>query len=475
MLKPDLCVVGGGAGGLTAASIAASFGVSVVLIEQSAMGGESLNTGSVPANALIAAASRLKAIHEARRFGIVTGGEVSADFVNVKASMRGVVGAIEPLASGERMAAMGIRVIHAQASFRDETTIVAGDCEVKARHFVIATGSEAEIPAIHGLDGVPFLTTDTIFNLADRPDHLVVLGAGASGVELAQAYRRLGSKVTLVESATRILPQEDPEMSAVIERALRGDGIDLRISVAIERVEPSPDGGLTLQLGDGQPIMGTHLLVAAGRRPRIHDLGLDAARIKNDDSGIVVDRGLKTSNVRVYAIGDCAGGAARGGHSTHGADHQAGLVIRNTLFRLPINAEDAPIPRVTFTDPELATVGLSEEQARAKYRAIRILRWPFAENDRARVDHATAGHVKAVVTPRGQVLGCAITGLNAGELISPWTLAIAQNLKISDLAGLVFPYPTFSEASKRAGVEFVKPTTQSPWVRRFIGLARIFG
>ncbi|MFL6947403.1 MAG: FAD-dependent oxidoreductase, partial [Xanthobacteraceae bacterium] len=283
--------------------------------------------------------------------------------------------------------------------------------------------------------------------------------------------------VTVIEAGARILAREDPEMAAVVERALLEDGVDLKTGAAIDHVEKGADGiRIALRLDEERSVVeGSHLLVATGRKPVTEGLGLDAARVSADASGIVVDRGLRTSNRRIYAIGDCAGGAAGGYRFTHVANHHAGLVIRSALFRLPVRIDNTPLPRVTYTDPELAAVGLSEDEARAQNRAFRILRWPFAENDRAQAGRATAGHVKAIVTPRGKVLGCAIAGAAAGELIVPWGLAVQKGLKAQDLAGLVFPYPTFSEVTKRAAVEFLRPSARNPWLRRLIGVARRFG
>ncbi|HEX2510762.1 MAG TPA: FAD-dependent oxidoreductase, partial [Microvirga sp.] len=265
--------------------------------------------------------------------------------------------------------------------------------------------------------------------------------------------------------------------AAVVERALLKDGVDLRTGAEIERVGPGSGGvAVVIRRGEDREVVeGSHLFVAAGRRPVTEGLGLEAAGIEADASGIVVDKGLRTSNKRVYAIGDCAGGAADGYRFTHVSNHHAGLVIRSALFRLPVRVDSAPIPRVTYTDPELASVGLSEEEARRTHGTIRILRWPFSENDRAQADRKTEGHVKAIVTGRGTILGCAIAGPSAGELIVPWTLAIKSGLKVQDLAGLVFPYPTLSEVSKRAAVEFLRPSAQNPWARRLIGLVRRLG
>ncbi len=475
VLKPDLCVIGAGSGGLSVAAIAASFGVPVVLIERDRMGGDCLNVGCVPSKALIAAGERAQGIRGAGRFG-VDGGEPQADMARVRDHVRGVIAAIAPNDSAERYAAMGVKVIRAEARFTDEKTVLAGDATIQARRFVLATGSRPAAPPIPGLDGVPFFTNETIFDLAERPERLIVIGGGPIGVELAQAHRRLGAEVWVIEGAPRILPRDDPEMAAVVERALLREGVGLRTGATVERV--AGEGNRIVVTLKGEPsvtVTGTHILVAAGRTPTIDGLGLEAAGIAVDKSGIIVDRGLRTTNARVYAVGDCAGGEAGPYKFTHVANYHAGLVIRSALFRLPVKVDPAGIPRVTYTDPELAAVGLTEEEARAKHKAIRILRWPMAENDRAQAERATEGHVKAVVMPNGKVLGCAVAARHAGDLIVPWALALAKGLKVQDIAGIAFPYPTLSEATKRAAVEFLRPSAQNQWVRRLIGLARRFG
>lgn len=475
ILKPDLCVIGGGSAGLSVASIAASFGASVVLVEKHRMGGECLNVGCVPSKALLAAADQAQRVRDGARFGIGTGEDPAIDFGRVHRHVQDVISAIAPMDSVERYRAMGVQVIQAEASFADPRTVTAGGKTIKARRFVVASGSRPAIPPVSGLDQVPYLTNDTIFDLTERPEHLVVIGGGAVGVELAQAYRRLGAKVTIIEAGERILGREDPEMAAVVERALRREGIALMVGKAIERVEPCGDGRVAVVLEGGTPaIEGSHLLVAAGRQATLEGLNLKAAGIKADSTGILVGRNMKTSNGKAYAIGDCVGGEGAGGRFTHVANHHAGLVIRNALFGLPV-APSRAIPRVIYTDPELAAVGLAEEDARAAKKSFRILRWAFADNDRARAEGETQGHVKAIVTPRGRVLGCTIVGPKAGELIMPWVLAVSRRLKASDLAGLVYPYPTLSEVTRGAAVEFLKPATQNPWLRRMIGLVRRLG
>ena len=476
VLQPDLCVIGAGSGGLSVAAIAASFGVSVVLIEKDRMGGECLNVGCVPSKALIAAAHRAHAVRASGPFGIERG-KPSVDYGRVRDHIQGVIAAIAPNDSVERFTALGVQVIRAEARFTDDKTVVAGDATIAARRFVLAVGSRPAVPPIPGLDGVPYLTNDTIFDIGQRPERLLVIGGGPIGVEIAQAHRRLGAEVVLLEAA-RLLPREDPEMAAVVERALLRDGVELRTGAVIERIAAEGER-IALHVKGGQGparrIEGSHLLVAAGRTPTTDGLGLEAAGIAVDKSGIRVDRSLRTTNRRVYAVGDCAGAEAGPYKFTHAANYHAGLVIRSALFRLPVRVDPGAIPRVVYTDPELAAVGLSEEEARAKHRQVRILRWPVAENDRAQAERATDGHIKALVTGRGKILGCAIAAPHAGELIVPWALAMSKGLKVQDLAGLVFPYPTFSEVTKRAAVEFIRPGARNPWVRRLIGAVRRLG
>lgn len=472
-LRPDLCVIGAGSAGLSTAAIAASFGVNVVLVERGAMGGECLNVGCVPSKAVIAAARRA---HEARggaAFGLGWM-EPRVDFERLRAHVRGVIAAIAPNDSAERFTGLGVTVIRGEARFTGAQRLEAAGSVVEARSFVVATGSRPAVPPIPGLEKVPYLTNETVFDLGQRPERLIVIGAGPVGIELSQAYCRLGVSVVVVG---RLLAREDPEMAAVVERTLLAEGVELRLLAAIERVEER-GGRLALTLKgerDGDVLTGSHLLVAAGRTPRTDGLGLDAAGVAVDPDGIRVDRGLRTTNRRIYAVGDCAGAGGGGLRFTHVSNYHAGLVIRRALFRLPARVDTGAIPRVTYTDPEIAAVGLGEDEARRKRLSFQILRWPVSENDRAQTERATSGHLKALVTSRGKILGCSIAAPGAGELIVPWSLAMAKGLKVQDLAGLVFPYPTLSEISKRAAVEFIKPGAQNPWVRRAIRVARWLG
>jgi pyruvate/2-oxoglutarate dehydrogenase complex dihydrolipoamide dehydrogenase (E3) component len=471
-LKPDICVIGAGSGGLSVAAAAAAFGVSVVLVERDRMGGDCLNVGCVPSKSLIAAARRAHAIASARAFG-VSAAAVEVDFAEVQAHVREVIARIAPNDSKERFNGLGVHVIEGSARFKDPRTVVVGDgVEIRARRFVIATGSSPALPAIPGLESVPYLTNETVFDLTERPRHLVVIGGGPIGLELAQAFHRLGSQVTVLEAA-QPLSREDDECAAVVLDALEREGVGLRAGVEIVRVEHAGSRirAVLRVAGGEETVEGSHLLIATGRRVNADGLGLDHARIAHGHGGIVVDRRLKTANRRVYAIGDAAGR----GQFTHLAGYHAGLVIRSALFRLPARVNDDAVPRVTFTDPELAQVGLSEAQARARGRAFRVLRWPYHENDRAHAERVAEGHIKVVTDRRGVVLGATIVGPAAGELITAWTLAVTEGLNIRSFAGMVVPYPTLAEIGKRAAITYFLPGLTSAWVRRVIALLRRFG
>jgi pyruvate/2-oxoglutarate dehydrogenase complex dihydrolipoamide dehydrogenase (E3) component len=477
ILKPDLCVIGAGSGGLSVAAIAAAFGVPVILVERDRMGGDCLNAGCVPSKALLAAGHRAHAIRDARKFGIEVP-EPIVDFARVRDHVREVIESIAPNDSVERFTAMGVRVIKAHARFKDARTLEAGGVTIQARRFVLATGSRPAVPPIAGLEAVPHLTNETVFDLAERPRRLVIVGGGPIGAEIGQAMRRLGAEVVILE-AGRLLSRDDPEMAAVIARALQAEGVEIRAGVRVERVEGEA-GAIRVTLagpegGEPETVEGSHLLIAAGRSPTVDGLGLDEAGIAVENGAIRVDRGLRTSNRRVYAVGDCAGGGTEGLRFTHAANYHAGIVVRRALFRLPANVDNRVMPRVTYTDPELAAVGLNEEEARARHGTVKILRWPVAENDRAQAERETSGHVKVLVGRGGRILGCAIAAPRAGELIVPWELAMQKNGTVNDIANLVFPYPTLSEISKRAAVEYLKPATQNAMLRGLAGFLRRFG
>jgi pyruvate/2-oxoglutarate dehydrogenase complex dihydrolipoamide dehydrogenase (E3) component len=463
-IDTDLCVIGAGSGGLSVAAGAAQMGARVVLIEGAEMGGDCLNHGCVPSKALLAAARAAQSMTAVAPFGIAPA-LPQVDFGAVKDHVAGVIAAIAPIDSQERFEGLGVRVIRAWARFVSRTEVEAGGQVVAARRFVIATGSRPAVPPIPGLETVPYLTNETIFPLRERPSHLVVVGGGPIGVEMAQAHRRLGSAVTVIESA-KALSREDPELAAVVLDRLRAEGVTIREGATVARV--SGDGGVTVTLADGSGITGSHLLLAAGRKVALERLNLGAAGVVHDARGVTVDARLRSSNPRVFAVGDAAGGA----QFTHLAGYHAGIVLRQALFALPARAV-APIPRATYTDPELAQVGLTEAEARAAHgAAVSVVRWPYHDNDRARAEGRTAGLVKLVVV-KGRPVGAGIVGAQAGELIGLWSLALSARLKLSALAGVVLPYPTLGEVSKRAAGAYFSPRLfASAGVKRAVRLVQ---
>jgi pyruvate/2-oxoglutarate dehydrogenase complex dihydrolipoamide dehydrogenase (E3) component len=463
-LRVDLAVVGAGSGGLSVAAGAAQLGLSVALFERAEMGGDCLNVGCVPSKSLLAAAHAAQGARDAARFGVRLP-EPEIDFPAVMAHVRGVIASIAPHDSQARFEGLGVTVIREHARFADPRTLESDSVRVVARRVVLATGSRPELPPVPGLADTAHLTNETIFELTERPEHLVVLGAGPIGVELGQAFRRLGARVTILEPH-RALGRDDPEAARLVADALRREGVDLREGVRAGSVRPMP-GGVHLQLEGGGALTGSHLLVAAGRKPTLDGLNLQAAAVACTERGVTTDHRLRTSNRRVYAIGDVAGRGA----FTHEAGAHASLFVRHALFAQPINADALVVPRVTYTDPELASVGLTEAEARAADPKVRVLTAAFAENDRARAESATQGFGKLLLS-RGKVVGVTIVGAGAGEHILPWVLVLGSALKPSALAGAVAPYPTRGEINKRLASAVYTETLFSPRTRRLVALLK---
>lgn len=472
-LTPDICVIGAGSGGLSVAAAAAAFGVDTVLIEKGEMGGDCLNYGCVPSKALIAAGKAARHAQEAERFG-VTVPRVDVDFAAVNDHVRKVIAAIAPHDSQERFEGLGVTVIRAPARFRDPATVVAGEAEIRARRFVVATGSSPLVPPIPGLDTVPWHTNETIFTLRECPQHLLVIGGGPIGLELAQAHRRLGARVTVVEAA-RAMPREDPELAAIVLERLRTEGVELIEGASVTAVSGAP-GAIRLTVGEGdtaREIEGTHLLLAVGRKANVEGLGLEEAGVAFDRRGITVGADLRSTNRRVYAIGDVAGGL----QFTHVAGYHAGVVIRALLFRLPAKENREIIPRVTFTDPQIGHVGLDPDEARTRFGTarVRVLEAAFAGNDRAQAEARTDGLVRLVAGRGGRIVGASVVGAQAGEITNLLSLVVARKLSVRDLAGFVSPYPSLSEAVRRAAISYYADSARNPWIRRLIRFLARFG
>jgi pyruvate/2-oxoglutarate dehydrogenase complex dihydrolipoamide dehydrogenase (E3) component len=471
LLTPDICVIGAGTGGLVVAAGASQLGAKTVLIEDHRMGGDCLNTGCVPSKALLAAAHAAVAHRRAEAFGLEQA-PARIDFSKVQAHVRGVIAAIAPNDSQERFTGLGVTVLREHARFTGPDEVVAGESRIRARRFVVATGSMAFVPPLPGLADLFYYTNESIFDVDRLPEHLLIMGGGPIGCELAQAFARLGAKVSIVEMLD-LMPKDDPELVEVVRRALKKDGVGLFERHKVVGAAKA-GAGIALEIekdGPRQRIEGSHLLVAAGRRARVKDLGLESAGIEYSDKGIRVDRRLRTTNARVFAVGDVAGGP----QFTHLAAYHAGIVIRNALFRLPAKVDLSALPWVTFTEPELAHVGLSEAAARAEAGTIRLLRWPVAENDRAQSEHLDQGFIKIVTNGKGSILGADIVGPSAGEMIHLWTLAVSQRLKIGAVARMIAPYPTLSEIGRRAAGNYYMPTLFGQRTKRLVRLLARFG
>lgn len=473
LLTPDICVIGAGSGGLSVSAAAAAFGVDVVLVEKGLMGGDCLNYGCVPSKSLLAAAKAASGVRRNAMFGIHSSGQ-DIDFAKANDHVRSVIAAIEPHDSQERFEDLGVTVLREPARFTGAGTVLVGDTEIRARRFVVATGSTAFIPPVPGLDDVPYLTNETLFELREVPEHLAIIGAGPIGLEMAQAHRRLGARVTVFEAA-RALGKDDQELGAVVLETLRNEGIEILEETAVEKVAKTDEGtAISARTSDGAVVelVASHLLVATGRAPNVDGLGLDAAGIDYDRKGIRVDKGLRTTNRKVYAIGDVAGGL----QFTHVAGYQAGLIIRSILFRMPIAMDDTIVPWVTFTSPELAHVGMSEAEARAEYGArVKVLTSTYLGNDRAQAEGLTEGRLKLIAGPRGRLLGADIVGAQAGEIINLLSLALSQKMTMKDLAGFIAPYPTLGELVRRAAISYYAEAPKNVWLRRVIGMLRKFG
>lgn len=469
----DVCVIGAGPAGLSIAAGASQLGMKTVLIERGKMGGDCLNYGCVPSKALLAAAKRVRAVRFNGAFGL-SDAPPSVDFPAVMRHVHEVIATIAPNDSVERFEGLGVRVIKAEARFAGAREVAAGDHLIRARRIIIATGSAPAVPPIPGIESVPFLTNETVFDNQVLPEHLIVIGGGPIGLEMAQAHRLLGARVTVLEAA-RVLAKDDPELARLLVQRLAADGIAIEEGVKIRRIERAGTRiAAVIEGGAGERrLEGSHLLVAAGRRANVAGLDLDQAGIAVDARGaLVLDRRLRTTNRRVYAAGDAAGGP----QFTHVAGYHAGIVIRNALFRLPAKFDYRALPWVTYTDPELAQVGMTEAEAIAAHGGdVRVLRWPFHENDRAQAEREIHGLVKVLARRNGRVLGASIIGPYAGELIQLWGLAISGGVKLSTVAGFIAPYPTFGEASKRAAGSFYTPKLFSERTRRIVRFLARFG
>ncbi len=477
--KTHICVIGAGAGGLSVAAGAAQMGMKTTLIEAEKMGGDCLNTGCVPSKALLAAAKHAHLMRKETGFGVAASSP-HIDFPHIHRHVQERIAHIAPHDSVERFEGLGVRVVLGKARFLApkyiEVETGEGKKVIRARKFVIASGARPAIPDIKGLGDVPFFTSDTIFTLSTLPAHLAIIGAGPIGCEMAQAFIRLGAKVSLFAQG-EILPREDRDLAEGLQKILMEEGVHIYSQEDVVRVSSS-DKGIHIfseysnRKGERakREIFASHVLCAIGRRANID--WLEGSDIPYDEGGVIVNHRLQTAKRHIYALGDVVKNAPQ---FTHAASYQAGIILRNIVFHLPARVNYRSLPHVTYTDPELASIGLSEAEARKKYKNIKIITTPFAKNDRAICERKEEGFVKLILSKRGRVLGVGILAHHGGDLLVPWEILIRKKLKLSALAGAIMPYPSRSEASKAAASQYYAHFLFSKKVRLALKLLNLLG
>ncbi len=457
----DVIVIGGGAAGLTAAGGCALFGLEVALIEGHKMGGECLNNGCVPSKALITAAKRAAEAREATRFG-VTLAAPQVDWAGVRGHIHDAIEGIEHHDSVETFEGMGCEVFTARATLTGRQTVEVAGRTLKAPRIVLATGSEPFVPPIPGLDSVPCLTNENLFELPEQPGHLIIIGGGVIGMEMAQAFRRLGSAVTVVEPE-RPMGRDDPDSVAVVMEVMREEGVRF-VAAKAERVEGSA-GAITLHTDGGEAITGTHVLVAVGRKARVAGFGAETIGIATGKNGFVTDDRRRTSVKGIYAIGDCR----EGPRLTHVSGYEGSNVALEIVTGLPTKVDYSALPWCTYTEPEVAQIGLTEEEARQQHGdKVTIVKQDFSENERAVAEGSTKGHMKMVLKGK-KVLGVSIVGKNAGELLLPFSQAITGKTSTFALGSAIISYPTRSEISKAAAFAAWEPTVFGSLPKKYAG------
>lgn len=457
----DLIVIGAGSAGLTAAGGCAQFGLKVALIEKGPMGGDCLNTGCVPSKALITAARRAQAMRESAKYGIANV-DPAIDFTAVHDHVQAAIAAIAVDDSQERFEEeFGVEVFRGTAQMIDGSTIEVNGQRLKAPRICLALGSKPFIPPVEGIGDVPYLTNETIFGLTERPNHLAIMGGGPIGMEMAQSFRRLGSEVTVFERGT-VFGKDDPEAVAVVKAKLEHEGVIMHEGTDVVKISPV-GGGARIETDTGDPVLASHLLVATGRTCDFTGFGLENGGVEWSPRGIPVDARRRTSNKHIYAIGDCRVGP----RFTHASGYEGSLVVLQVALGLPSKADYKALPWVTYSDPELGHVGMTEKDAREKYGdKVEVTRQEFAENDRARAENDAHGFLK-VIRKGKKILGATVVGPHAGELLLPWSLAIGGKANAFAIGGAIVPYPTRSDISKQAGFAIWEPTIFGKTAKRW--------
>lgn len=468
----DMVILGGGAAGLTVASGAAQLGARTLLVEKEPeLGGDCLHFGCVPSKTLIKSAHVYHQLKNAAKYGLPEISIPPVVFADVAARIRRVIGIIQEHDSVERFNSLGAEIAFAEPRFSDEHTVQVDGRTIHGAKLLIATGSTAAIPEINGLKAAGYITNREIFSLDTLPESLLVIGAGAVAVEMAQAFNRLGSKVTIIQRSSQILSKEDKDMADAVMGAMQQEGVEFHLDCRIVKVEK--DGGIKKvvvdQSGRETALEGKEILVALGRKTNTGGLGLDKIGIEESRKGIVVDSRMRTNHKHIFAAGDVTGKY----QFTHAAGYEGGIVVANAVFRMPRKANYSWMPWCTYTSPELASVGLNEKAAKAAGIEYSIVREEFASNDRALAEEEPLGQIKLLLDKRDKPLGVQIFGAHAGEIIAEWVAVVNSGMKMSHLAGTVHPYPTLAEINKRAAGSIFSKKIFSDKTRKILAL--IFG
>lgn len=467
----DVGIIGGGAAGLTMASGAAQLGAKVLLIEKEPhLGGDCLHYGCVPSKTLIKSAYVYNLMKSGPHYGLPVLEPPPVDFAAIASRIAGVIAEIQKHDSVERFCDLGVRVELGDAAFSDEHIVELEGKRISAASWLVSTGSSPAAPPLPGLDSVPYLTNKDIFSLETLPQSLIILGAGPIAIEMAQAFCRLGSQVTVIQRSSQILSKEDPDMAAIIQARLEAEGVKFKLGVAIKKAEASADVRRVVIETNGmeQAVEAQALLVALGRRANVDDLGLDKAGVKFSPKGIEVDSRLRTSQKHIYAAGDVTGKY----QFTHAAGYEGGVVLANAVFHLPRRADYSRLPWCTYCDPELASVGMNEKTAQDAGIEYKIWTERFADNDRALAEGRSEGMIKMLVNEKEKPIGVQIAGLHAGELINEWVAVMGGNVGLATLASAIHPYPTLGEVNKRVAGNLLQPKIFSQKIKK--GLKILF-
>ncbi len=466
----DMVVIGGGAAGLTAAGMSAVLGAKTLLVSDSLLGGDCTWHGCVPSKSLLKAAKVAHEMRSASKYGLVASDSVH-DWGQIMGRIHSIRDHIYQVADAPpNMEKLGVEVIAAHAKFLDGNSVELTDSRTQARRvvssrfFVVATGSRPKIPKIDGIDRVQVLTSENLFELKEQPQHLLILGAGPIGIEMAQAFRRLGSAVTVTDHGTRILGHDDAELATLLEQSLRSEGIGFRLGAEVEKLEP----GVAILKG-GERIPFDTILAATGKQPNTESLHLAAAGVEANEQGIIVDNRCRTTRKNIFACGDVTGKYL----FTHMAEHTAKVAVMNAILRVPSRVDNSRVPWCTFTDPELAHVGFGEEELQKRGENFRLYRFPFAKLDRAITESESAGLVKVWASKRGKILGASVLGTNAGEMIAEYALAMKVNAGLGKISATIHPYPTYALGNRKAADIFaskVLTSSRVTWIQRLFRL-----